>query len=92
MTEAFEKAKALLESQGNLSNEEVEKLVAEHGDMTDEEKIELEAERHKKAREAEAEVTLEQYLEAVKTLDSAEEGSDEYKKAEATVKKYESGG
>ncbi|RMG85857.1 MAG: hypothetical protein D6712_08745 [Chloroflexi bacterium] len=92
MTEAFEKAKALLESQGSLSNEEVEKLVAEHGEMTDEEKMELEAARHKKAREADEEVTLEQYLEAVKTLDNAEEGSDEYKKAEAIVKKYESGG
>lgn len=92
MTEAFDKAKALLQEQKKLSNEEVEKLVAEHGAMTDDEKMWLEAERHKLERSTEETVTLEQYLEATKTLDIAEEGSEEYKKAEAIVTRYESGG
>ena len=92
MTEAFEKAKALLLEQKKLSNEEVEKLVAEHGAMTDDEKMWLEAERHKLERTSDEAVTLEQYLEAAKVLDTAEEGSEEYKKAEAIVAKYESGG
>lgn len=92
MSEAFDKAKALLQEQKKLSNEEVEKLIAEHGAMTDDEKMWLEAERHKLERSTEEAVTLEQYLEATKTLDTAEEGSEEYKKAEAIVTKYESGG
>jgi len=92
MSKAFEKAKELLEKQGTLSNEDVEKLVAEHGEINDDEKMWLEAEKLKKERASQESVTLEQYLEATKTLDSAEEGSEEYKKAEAIVEKYESGG
>ena len=92
MSEAFDKAKALLQEKKKLSNEEVEKLIAEHGAMTDDEKMWLEAERHKLERSTEEAVTLEQYLEATKILDTAEEGSEEYKKAEAIVNKYESGG
>jgi hypothetical protein len=34
---------------------------------------------------------MEQYLEACKVLDTAEEGSEEYKKAEALVEQYEKG-
>ena len=94
MSETFDKLKALLEKQKSLSNEDVEKLVAEHGAITDEEKIALEAEKARIEREERQKdsVTMDQYLEALKTLDSAEEGSDEYKKAEEIVNKYESGG
>jgi hypothetical protein len=34
---------------------------------------------------------MDEYLAATQTLDSAEEGSDEYKKALAIVEKFESG-
>ncbi len=92
MSATFDKLKELLAKQGSLSNEEVEKAVAEHGAMTDEEKMWLEAERHKLERSKTESVTLEQYLEASKILESAAEGSEEYKKAEAIVNRYESGG
>ncbi len=91
MTATFDKLKELLDKQGSLSNEEVEKYVKEHGEMTDEEKMALEAERHKAERNKQATITLEQYLEATKILDSAAPDSEEYKKAEAIVEKYESG-
>lgn len=91
MTATFDKLKELLDKQGTLSNEEVEKYVKEHGEMTDEEKMTLEAERHKAQRDKQATITLEQYLEATKILDSAAPDSEEYKKAEAIVEKYESG-
>ncbi len=94
MSDTFDKLKALLEKQKSLSNEDVEKLVAEHGEITDEEKITLEAEKARIEREERQKdsVTMDQYLEALKTLDSAAEGSDEFKKAEEIVNKYESGG
>ena len=91
---AFEELKKLLKSQGKLSAEDVEKLVKEHGEMSDEEKMWLESEKleiEKKAKQTET-ITMDQYLEALKVLDSTAEGSDEYKKAEALVDKYESGG
>jgi hypothetical protein len=93
MSEAFDKLKELLATQKTLSNEDVEKMVAEHGEVTDEEKIWLEAEKAKleHTERAKDSVTMEQYLEALKQLDTLEEGSDEYKKAEAIVDKYESG-
>jgi len=92
MSEAFDKLKELLEEQGTLSNDDVEKMTKEHGDITDEEKMWLESEKLKKERDKEATITMDQYLEATKILDTAEEGSDEYKKAEAIVEKFESGG
>lgn len=92
MSEAFDKLKELLEKQGTLSNDDVEKLTKEHGELTDEEKMWLESEKLKKERDKEATVTMDQYLEATKILDTAEEGSEEYKKAEAIVEKFESGG
>lgn len=92
MSAAFDKLKELLAKQNTLSNEEVEKLVAEHGALTDEEKIWLEAERHKLERAKGEKITMEQYMEACKVLDTAAEGSDEYKKAEEIVNRYESGG
>ncbi len=93
MSETFDKLKAVLAQKKTLTNDEVEKMVAEHGEMTDEEKIELEAQKleAEKANKSE-EVTLDDYLAALKVLDSAEEGSEDYKQAEAKVEKYEAGG
>ncbi len=92
MSDTFDKLKELLEKQKALSNEEVEKMVVEHGELTDDEKLWLESEKHKLERAKDETVSLDDYLAALKVLDSAEEGSDEYKKADETVKKYESGG
>ena len=91
MSESFDKLKELIASQKTLSNEDVEKIVKEHGELTGEEKIWLESEKLRHAKEKGGEVTMEQYLEACKVLDTAEESSDEYKKAEALVEKYEAG-
>jgi hypothetical protein len=92
MSATYDKLKALLESKGTITNEEVEKQIAETGAMTDEEKLTLEADRHKKSRSDDVKITMDEYLAASKVLDTAAEGSDEYKKAEAIVNKYESGG
>ena len=92
MSATFDKLKEMLTKQGSLTNEEVEKAVADSGAMTDDEKMWLEAERHKLERGKGEKITMEQYMEACKVLDTAAEGSDEYKKAEAIVNKYESGG
>ena len=93
MTEAYDKLKALLETQKTLSNEDVATIQAEHGDMTDEEKFDLEAKKLEIEKAGKTdEVTLDDYLAALKKLDEVEEGSDEYKQLEAIVDKYESGG
>ncbi|MFN8374468.1 MAG: hypothetical protein U0694_16520 [Anaerolineae bacterium] len=92
MSVTFDKLEALLKEKGTLSNEEVDKLIAEHGAMTDEEKLTLEADRHKMGRTSGKQITMDEYLAASKILDTAEEGSEEYKKAEEIVNKYESGG
>lgn len=91
MSETFDKLKELLAKQNTISNEEVEKLVAAHGALTDEEKIWLESEKHRLESENRQTVTMEQYLEALKLLDTVAEGSPEFQKAEALVQKYESG-
>ncbi len=91
MSAAFDHLKSLLEKQKKLSAEEIQKAVAEHGEMTPQELTEIESERHRLEREAQETVTMEQYLEALKVLDTAAEGSPEFTKAEALVQKYESG-
>jgi hypothetical protein len=91
MSETFDKLKALLAEQKDLSVEDVEKQVKETGDMTDDEKMWLESEKMKLQRQDDATVTMDEYLAATQTLDSAEEGSDAYKKALAIVEKFESG-
>jgi hypothetical protein len=91
MSAAFDHLKKILDEKSKLTNEEVEVAIKEHGEMTDEEKIELEAVRHEKERSSDATITMEQYLEATQVLDTVAEGSDEYKKAEAIVEKFESG-
>ncbi len=92
MSEAFDKLKALLESQQTLSNEDVDQIIAAHGDLTDDEKLWLESEKHRMSRAKDETVSMDQYLEALKVLDSVAEGSDEYQNAEALVEKYEKGG
>jgi len=92
MSETFDKLKELLAKQGNLSEDDINKAIAATGAMSDDERTKLEAERYEKERSKDQKITLEQYLEASKVLDSAAEGSDEYKKALALVEKYESGG
>jgi hypothetical protein len=95
MTETFDKLKALLDEKKTVSNEDIQKMVGDHGEMTPEEITELEAlklEAEKVTKKAGEEVSLDDYLAALKVLDEAAEGSDEYKKAEAAVEKYEAGG
>lgn len=92
MSEAFDKLKAMLAEKGDLSPEDVEKITGEHGEITDEEKMWLESEKLRLEKAKTETITMEQYLEALGKLDTAEAGSDEYKKAEALVNRYESGG
>jgi hypothetical protein len=89
MTATFDTLKAVLLDKKTLSNEQVEQAVASSGAMTDDEKMWLEAEKLKLSRTAT--ITMEEYLAASKILDTAPEGSDEYKKAEELVNRYESG-
>lgn len=92
MTETFDKLKAMLEDKKTLSAEDIQKMVSDHGEMTPDEAVELEAKKLEveKANKTD-EVSLDDYLAALKVLDNAAEGSDEYKQAEATVDKYEAG-
>jgi hypothetical protein len=91
MSETYDKLKALLNEKKTLSKEDIDKMIAEHGEMTDEEKVKLEADKLETEKASVDKVTMEQYLEACKILDTAEAGSEEYKKAEALVEKYEKG-
>lgn len=92
MSASFDKLKAMLEEKGALTNEDVEKITKEHGEMTPQETIELESLKLKKSKESRAAPTMEEYIAASKILDTAAEGSEEYKKAEAIVKAFEEGG
>jgi hypothetical protein len=91
MSDTYAKLKAMLDQQGILSKEDIEKMVAASGDMTAEQITLLEAERHEKGRSKTEKISMEQYLEASKVLDSAAEGSDEYNNALKIVEAYESG-
>jgi hypothetical protein len=92
MSKAYDELTKQLKEKKKLKPEDIEKVEKEHGKMTEEEKVKLAAEMHeqeKQEREGK-EITVEQYLEASKTLDSAKEGSDEYKKAKKIVDAFES--
>ncbi len=91
MSEAFDKLKEQLTKQGTLSNDDIEKMVAAHGAISDDEKMWLESEKHRVERDKQDTVTMDEYLAALKVLDSVEEDSPEFIKAEALVNKYESG-
>lgn len=92
MTETFDKLKTLLAEKKTLTNDDIQNMVKEHGEMTGEEFVKLEAEKLEieKTNKTE-EITLEAYQAALKVLDTADEGSEEYKKAEAIADKFESG-
>jgi len=92
MSATFDKLKAMLAEKGTLSNEEINAAVEEHGALSDEEMTWLESEKLKVEKESGDQITMDQYLEALNTLDSAEAGSDEHTKAETIVQRYESGG
>ncbi len=91
MSETFDQLKTLLAKQGTLSEEDINKAIASHGALSEDERAKIEAERYEAERAKGQKITLEQYLEASKVLDSAAEGSDEYKKALVLVEAYESG-
>ncbi len=84
MSENFDKLKAKLTESGNLTDEEISAA-----NLTDEEKIWLNAERYARQREKQEVITLEQYVAANKVLDTAAEGTPEYKEAERIVDAYE---
>lgn len=84
MSENFEKLKAKLTESGNLTDEEINAA-----NLTEEEKIWLNAERYSRQRGKQEAITLEQYVAANKVLDTAAEGSPEYKEAERIVEAYE---
>lgn len=90
MSATFDKLKELLKKQGTLSNEEIEKAIAADGPLSPEEMTALESEKLEMAKAKADTVSMDDYLAALKVLDTAAEGSDEYKKAEALVDKYES--
>lgn len=90
MSASFDKLKTMLDEKGALSPEDIEGVVKSDGAMTPQESMELESLRLKKG-DGRIKVTMEAYLEASKVLDSAAEGSEEYKKAEAIVNAFESG-
>lgn len=92
MSETFEKLKVLLASQGKLSHDDIETMSAAHGALTPEEIVWLSAEQHDKERSGATLPTMDEYLAASKVLDTAPEGSDEYKRAEAIVTAFEQGG
>lgn len=90
-SESFTKLKGMLEEAKTLSNEQIETVCKEHGELSKEEHIELEALRLEIDKDNRPEVSMDDYLAATKILDSAAEGSDEYKAAEKVVKAFESG-
>lgn len=92
MSATFDKLIAQLKDKGTLSNDDITAAAAASGEMTPEEHTQLEAERHKLTRTSGKQITMDEYLAASKILDTAAEGSEEYKKAEAIVNAYESGG
>jgi hypothetical protein len=84
MSENFDKLKAKLAESGTLTDDEINA-----SNLTDEEKIWLNAERYAKQRDKQEAITLDQYVAANKVLDTAAEGSPEYKEAEKIVEAYE---
>jgi hypothetical protein len=91
MSATFDKLKAILADKKTLTNEQITAAIGESGEMTPEELTWIESERLRLEREGSETITLEAYLEASKVLDTADPSSDEYKKAEVIVNKYESG-
>ncbi|HVO70660.1 MAG TPA: hypothetical protein VMT24_11475, partial [Aggregatilineaceae bacterium] len=91
MTETFEKLKAVLQSNGTLTDAEIAGAVSESGDMTPEETMWLSAELHERQRAAKTTVTMEQFLQANHVLDTADPTSKEYKAAQKIVDAFLAG-
>jgi hypothetical protein len=91
VSDTFDKLKALLDTKGNLTDEDIATMIAERGPLSEDERTKLEAERYEKQRAKDQKITLDEYLAASKVLDTAPEGSDEYNQALKLVEAYESG-
>ena len=91
MTATFDRLKAALQEKGALSDEDIAQAVEEHGEMTAEENMQLAADIFERQRAVEKKVTMEQFLEANKILDTADENSEEYQKAQQIVDAFLAG-
>ena len=91
MTATFDRLKAALQEKGTLSDEDIAQAVEEHGEMTAEENMQLAADIFERQRAVEKKVTMEQFLEANKILDTADENSEEYQKAQQIVDAFLAG-
>jgi hypothetical protein len=91
MTATFDRLKAALQEKGTLSDEDIAQAVEEHGEMTAEENMQLVADIFERQRAVEKKVTMEQFLEANKILDTADENSEEYQKAQQIVDAFLAG-
>jgi hypothetical protein len=89
MGETFDKLMTLLKEKGKLDDADIERITKESGAMTAQEQLDLSAEQIK--RNPHTQITTEQYLAAMKVLDTAAEGSPEYVAAEKVVNAFESG-
>lgn len=90
MSAAFDKLMAMLKEKGNVSDEDIKKITAELGEMTAQESLDLSAAKLKSS--GKTEITMDQYLAAMKVLDTAAEGSPEYVAAEKIVEEFEKAG
>ena len=90
MTEAFDRLKAQMDSQGGLSEADIAAAEAEHGALTDDERLWLSIELHDRMQRSGNEITVEQYLAATQVLDSAEPGTPEHDEARRIVDAFES--
>ncbi len=91
MTATFDKLKAALQDKGTLSEEDIAQAIKEHGEMSAEENMQLSAEIFERQRAADKKVTMEQFLEANKILDTADESSEEFKRAQQIVDAFLAG-
>lgn len=91
-SEAFNKLKDILNEKGTFTADDVTAVTQAHGAISDVELITLEAARLKRSKAGRAEISMDDYLKATKVLDSAAEGSEEYKAAEEIVNAFEAGG
>jgi hypothetical protein len=88
---AFEVLQKIIEEKGKFTPEDMERVTKEHGELSEQEKADIAAlqlEAEKKQKKA---VTFEEFVEATKTMESAKEGSEGWKKAKETVDRFEAG-
>ncbi|MGF1503535.1 MAG: hypothetical protein GYB64_16210 [Chloroflexi bacterium] len=103
MSKSFDEIMKVLEEKGEIADETAKKIMEEHGPITDDEKKQLGAAiRMKKALKPKAEgdttasadgdddVSMDDYLQALSTLDSDEATEEEKKAAEKIKTAFES--